>query len=709
MYEKRLINILLYSSFLLLPSMLLAQNAYYVAKDGSDTNSGSESQPFLSIGKAAELMQAGDICYIKAGIYRETLRPARHGTATAPITFTNYQEDEVLISATEVLTDWTTHSGKIYRASVDMSLEGQNMLYYNGQPMDLARWPNNQDHDPYTVEAVGVEGGSGKEMILSAIPNLDLTGAKVWYLGAHSGTSWTRPVTGMSTNRVQFTEVDVERWPFSVHSPAVFRNGNRGQSFFLDKLGLLDYELEWYYDDTQKVVYCQIPDGKNIDEVELEYAVREQSLFIDKNYIVVDGLQTFGGKVQLRGDHCILRNNTIRHGLQTLDELDNTNAQMSNGSVQVQGSNNLIERNTIEYGSHNGIFIQGWGGVQDNTIRQNIIRYFNTVGNHSSPIRCASTGTKIIHNTIYGTGRDGIFAPPPNCEIAYNDISSCMRINNDGGIFYVVGNDDEKNSTIHHNWFHDTYGPDYADGRSAGIYLDNRSKSYDVHHNVVWNIDWSGVQMNWDANNNDIFNNTFWNVDQAMGIWLNGYVQENNRVWNNYANVGGWEGQDFRANIIDASNPFMDVTKDDFRPKTNSALVDQGIVIAGITDGYVGNAPDVGAYESGSEFWVAGATELILTSTAETWLPNKHTALQVRIAPNPARDLAVMQLELTQASPLNWRIVDAKGRVVLGEQHTNTLAGEQFIRIDTSQLQKGLYFVWVQTQQGQVLKHLVVN
>jgi len=404
----------------------------------------------------------------------------------------------------------------------------------------------------------------------------------------------------------------------------------------------------------------------------------------------------------------VVKNGRIQHGLQMVDELDNTSAQVGNGAVHIQGSNNLIEGNVIEYGSHNGVWIQGWGGVKSNTIHQNVIRYFNTVGIHSSPIRCASEGTKIINNTLSHTGRDGIYAPALNCEIAYNDVSRCMLINNDGGIFYVVGNDSNKNTSIHHNWFHDTYGPEYADGRSAGIYLDNRSKGYNVHHNVVWNIDWSGVQMNWDANDNDIFNNTFWNVDKAMGIWLNGYVQENNRIWNNYASIGDWEGDDFRSNIIDSDNPFVDVEAHDFRPKAGSFLIDKGIVISGITDGYNGSAPDVGAYESGGEFWVAGATELILTSTEEK-VPAKYALPKINIAPNPATSITFVNIQLLSATPVSWEIISVTGKKMADGDLTIPVNRNQNFTFDVSKLRKGLYFILIQTEDGLFSKKLMVK
>ena len=51
----------------------------------------------------------------------------------------------------------------------------------------------------------------------------------------------------------------------------------------------------------------------------------------------------------------------------------------------------------------------------------------------------------------------------------------------------------------------------------------------------------------------------------------------------------------------------MDTTHFDFRPKPESTLVNSGVPIPGYTDGFKGKSPDLGAYESQGERWVAGA------------------------------------------------------------------------------------------------------
>ncbi|MEL6590097.1 MAG: right-handed parallel beta-helix repeat-containing protein, partial [Bacteroidota bacterium] len=379
----------------------------------------------------------------------------------------------------------------------------------------------------------------------------------------------------------------------------------------------------------------------------------------------------------------------------------------STGAVAVQGNDVLVQNNVIEYGSTNGIWVQGWGNLSGIRLDGNIVRYFNTIGNHSNGIRCNAAGSVIERNTIYQCGRDGIYMAAPNGEIAYNDIFECLLINNDGGIFYTVGNDQDKNTEIHHNWFHDSYGPAYADGRAAGIYLDNDSKGYDVHHNLVWNITWSGVQMNWDAWNNDIFNNTLWNVGQAMGAWLNGRQLINNRIWNNYAPVGDWEGNDFQNNLIEASTPFLDIAQRDFRPAVGSPLLDAGREIVGITDGYHGSATDIGAYESGDTIWTAGA-EIYESDFATSLEPVQQEAAFL-IAPNPSRGQAQLQFHLDYPQELKFTVYNLSGQELMRDRVWYATFGERQHSLDVSDLPAGIYLIKTQINGQSYSRRLILR
>ncbi len=80
--------------------------------------------------------------------------------------------------------------------------------------------------------------------------------------------------------------------------------------------------------------------------------------------------------------------------------------------------------------------------------------------------------------------------------------------------------------------------------KATGIYLDNDSEGYDVHHNVIWNTEWSNIQINWNGKDLNIYNNTLWNGSETMGAWhKEGTAFSNVNVWNNIADKNSWEPQ----------------------------------------------------------------------------------------------------------------------------------------------------------------------
>ncbi|MGQ1787763.1 T9SS type A sorting domain-containing protein [Saccharicrinis sp. GN24d3] len=606
------LNILV-GALLLCLSVNINATDYYVAKTGDDSNPGTLDQPFLTISKAASIMVAGDICYIKEGVYREILSPTNSGTEGNPITYTTFEQDNVVIDATEILDNWTNHSGDIYKANTTLNLGVEyNVLFCNDSILDIARWPNNEDNDRLSFDGHEATGGSGSHITANGLPSVDWTDGYVCYLGAHSGMSWTREITSSGSGQFSFTGVDISKWPFNPHNPTVYRNENRGRFYLFGKLDALDYPGEWFYDGQDQTVYCMLPGRANPEDVTLKAGARLYTMQINKDYIHIDGLSCFGGTVEVKGNYCVIKNGKFQNCLQSLDELDNTDAQIGNAAIKLEGSNITVENNLIEYGSGNGIsMLTAWKGSKNYTIHNNVVRHFNTIGVHANPIRSNCPGATITNNTIYSCGRDGIYTSGANSTVAYNDVFDCMKINNDGGVFYTVGNTDLKNTVIHHNWFHDSYGPDYADGRAAGIYLDNNSKGYDVHHNVVWNITWNGLMINWYNTDINFYNNTIWKAGHGMGRWANGYNMERIKVYNNYSDTSSdgaeWIGTNIGSNIINGNQPFVSVEDTNFVPSADSYLIDAGTEVAGITDGFNGSKPDIGAYEYGQDRWIAGA------------------------------------------------------------------------------------------------------
>ena len=64
--KKRIILILFFFT-----PLLSRGTDYYVAKTGSDSNSGSLNSPFRTIEHAVDVVRSGDDVYIRAGTYNE--------------------------------------------------------------------------------------------------------------------------------------------------------------------------------------------------------------------------------------------------------------------------------------------------------------------------------------------------------------------------------------------------------------------------------------------------------------------------------------------------------------------------------------------------------------------------------------------------------------------------------------------------------------
>ncbi|VGO12792.1 hypothetical protein PDESU_01346 [Pontiella desulfatans] len=619
---------------ILMPTLIWAAT-YHVDLSSEETfEDGSETYPFKTIAQASAVMSAGDTCYIHRGIYRETIVPAQHGSSGAPIRYVAYGNDPVVVSGTEVVANWQLHSGNIYKATgVSMPLGNKNMVYFNADAQQLARWPNDLDGDPYTYDAYFAETASGTYSD-SYITHYDIpdywTSGVIFWLGAHSGCSIQRNITGFDpgTHQLSFTPMPTSIWPFSNHSPLRYENGHRGIFYLLNRLEALDAPGEWFHDSATQTLYFYAPGGVDPSTGTVEVAVRDKTIDLTKNYIQFERLNLFGAYVRMQNHNCSLIDMRIRHGIAGLiPDVNSTGAATAGGAaIDIVGDNNRIERCLLEEGTSNGIYISG--NADGTVILNNVIRNFDQQGNHCCPIRSGGTDALIISNSISGSARDVSRATGEGTVFSYNEVFDGLKSCADGGLFYVTGNSIPRDVELSYNWFHDAYSPSYAGVKATGIYLDNDTSGYKVHHNVVWDVQWGGLHFNWDALENEIYNNTFWNVgtNEALILcWVpeNGGIRtdvRDNTLINNLSDVRDWwdsgagdytedETLDnvFSNNVQVATSPFVSIEDKNFMPLNHPSIVDQGVDVVGITEGYVGASPDVGAYEYGGTRWIPGA------------------------------------------------------------------------------------------------------
>ncbi|RPI21290.1 MAG: right-handed parallel beta-helix repeat-containing protein [Acidobacteria bacterium] len=109
-------------------------------RHATDQGPGDQSRPFETINAAARVAQPGDMVLVKAGVYRERVRPERGGEEGNPITYLGAPGEEVIIKGSEVVRPrWTAVEGNphVMTATIDPALVGP----YNPFAITLATMP----------------------------------------------------------------------------------------------------------------------------------------------------------------------------------------------------------------------------------------------------------------------------------------------------------------------------------------------------------------------------------------------------------------------------------------------------------------------------------------------------------------------------------------------------------------------------------------
>lgn len=108
----------------LLAQVLFAADLH-VSVQGSDSNSGSASQPFRTISAAARIAQPGDVITVHAGTYRERVTPPRGGESdTRRIIYQAAPGELVEIKGSEVVRDWKPYRGDVWKLTLPNSFFG---------------------------------------------------------------------------------------------------------------------------------------------------------------------------------------------------------------------------------------------------------------------------------------------------------------------------------------------------------------------------------------------------------------------------------------------------------------------------------------------------------------------------------------------------------------------------------------------------------
>lgn len=584
-----------YSGIALLAGVAMTASAreYVVSPNGDDGADGSRETPFRTISRAAAAMVPGDVCLVRAGTYRETVRPARSGEPDKPIVFRAWPGERPLVVGSDPVTGWERVKGDIWRAPMDWQAKHGDQIFIDGEPGHEARWPNKANNDPLDWEGADYDSGSTPEFLLcKALPSRPdgyWNGAMLWVLAGAKWTSWSTPVTDyVDAERKLVFQLSAQQGFARSHMSPADRRG--GFFYLVGKREEIDRPGEWVVDAGEKRLYLQMEPGVDPNTRSIEAKRRELAFDFGKlDHLVLEGFAVRGASLSLADSrHCLIRDLDARW----ITHFRGGNTGYSLGAelgIQIGGEYNTIRDSVVAYSAGNGIKLGG----RRNAVINCWIHDTDYTGCYDAPIKTWGEEMLISHNTIHDTGRDCIQPSGQAHIIQYNRIFHMGRLAHDLGATYVCGSDGG-GTEFRYNWVHDNL----AKGTRMGIYMDNFTTNYFAFRNVVWNIRGCDIRLNKPSQYCYVVNNTMLGNTGNWGRWPTDWMY--NSIYANNA-VGGTISPHPQA--VFANNTF-NIPAETLNPETfmtYPAGAGQGIAIPGLA----GENPGIGAYEPG-DTWRAG-------------------------------------------------------------------------------------------------------
>jgi len=555
---------------------------YAVAVSGSDANNG-QSEPFATIAKAASIAQAGDTVVIHAGTYHETLAPAHSGSSSAPITFAAGTGETVVIDGADAVSGWTTYQGAIMKASVGWTLgAGHNQVFCNGVMLTEAKLPKNTS-DPLHpgTTAVSVSGTTVSVPALTQAAGT-WTGGLFWgAVGAANGAQGA-PITASAPGSLTVDLSAGGQW-FT----------GTGVGYVTGVLPALTAPGDWVL--SNGTLYLWPPAGITLNSADVEVKHRTEGVVLDNRQdILLSGLTVTAAAASLvNAVGCTIDACSFSY----LSHWIYDGVYATNGGIVISGSNNTVSNSQVTWSAGCGINTYG-SGI---TITNCLIQDTDYAGTYAAGVNLGGTAT-LTHSTLAYSGRDIVYCEGlggGQRQITYNDLSHDGMIAKDIGMIYAYGQDGQ-GSVIAYNDIHDTSGTVSC----PGVYLDAGDANFTVHHNVMFNLNGDGgMIVNGPATNIAIYNNTLFNCKNIGD--RGSYVPPAPYTVTALNNL-------FLGDSVSMSalgQVLADPAQGDYQLlATDTADLNTGVVIAPFTNGYVGTAPDLGAYDFGGTAWTAGYT-----------------------------------------------------------------------------------------------------
>lgn len=510
----------------------------YVSTAGDDANDGGGPEPnraLRTIQAAVDRLEPGDTCLVLGGVYRETVVFHRSGEPDRPLVVRPYENQQVVITGCDPVTDWSLHDPdhNIWKAPMPWTLGlGRNQVFAAGEVMIEARFPNEpapglgmyvSDLSPlwptfgeFSIENPKEDPGRIVSPLLEGQPDNYWQGA--CYYGVHY-EGWCAQTGVIESSKSGEIHVGdrTRTWWFG----AAYGGGYKpeeGRGMIVGHYHALDRPGEWcWQDDT---LYLIPKSGATPSEVE---AKRRQLAFdlSGQEHIRLEGLTIRAASLRLensawcvveRCDLAYISHYTRHHSIGQIEDGRDTIRSGETG-IFVGGHDNQFLSCSVRISAGAGFHLRGYHHSIHNCLIDEVsytAHYLNAITDAVSDFgndeHFLVGGHVITYNTMRNAGRhffnfhgNGTSTASRDrgpmdymaTLFAHNHLYNGMLQTKDAGLitgYYCSGGTlCGLNSQVVYNAIHESY--DLAAmrwGVLGLVYLDAGTCDVDLHHNLLW-------------------------------------------------------------------------------------------------------------------------------------------------------------------------------------------------------------------------------
>ena len=496
----------------------------FVAKDGNDqwsgriasTNAARDDGSFATLERAREeirnIKQAGEMpeggvtVVIRGGVYQWEqpfqLSEADSGSEDAPIAYRAAEGEEVRVVGGKVVKDFQPVTdpailerlfpearGNVLQADLkELGISdfgevngGGLELFFNREPMTLARWPNEgfvrivDVVEKDTKNVRGTKGSKTGKFIYDGDKPKKWVGEKDAWVHGYWFWDW-------SDQRHRVESIDTEKRVIAVVPPYHGYGYRKGQWFYgLNILAELDTPGEWYLDRDDGILYfwppAPIEKGQAMVSV-VDTLVTTQNV----SHVTFRGL-TFEAA---RGTAISITDGTQNSVVGcTLRNLGGRAISISGGT-----ENGVVGCDI--YGTGNGGIALSGGDRKTLTpaghyAENNHIHHYARWNRMYQPaISIGGVGNRAIHNLVHDAPHMAISFGGNEHLIEFNEIYNVCYESNDAGAIYSGRDWTMRGTVIRHNYFHHISG---FEGRGCvGVYLDDMFCGTTIYGNLFYKV-----------------------------------------------------------------------------------------------------------------------------------------------------------------------------------------------------------------------------